>query len=102
MMIGPSRALLTGVAVLGLAKPTPAQTRPSTVTMSCAQATALVRMRGALVLGTGGQTYDRFVSDTGHCESGQAARPAFRPTQDRPSCFIGYTCFDPSGSRGGG
>jgi len=70
--------------------------------MTCSQASGLVRTRGALVLGTGGQTYDRFVSDTGHCEPGQAARPAFVPTRDKSSCFIGYTCFDAGGGRGGG
>jgi len=44
-----------------------AQPRPSTVTMTCAQAAGLVASRGAIVLGTGGLTFDRFVSDRRFC-----------------------------------
>jgi hypothetical protein len=40
-----------------------AQSRPSTTTMTCQQAAGLVYARGAIVLGTGGHTYDRFVRD---------------------------------------
>ena len=39
-----------------------AQARPSTLGMSCGQAQYLVRSSGAIVLSTGGQTYDRFVA----------------------------------------
>jgi hypothetical protein len=101
MKIGLHSAVLTALAVLGLATAVAAQTRPSSVTMTCAQASGLVRTRGALVLGTGEQTYDRFVSDAGHCEPGQAVRPTFGPTHDTSSCFLGYTCFDAGGSSGG-
>ena len=102
MKIRLSRVVLTALAVLGPATAAPAPTRPSSVTLTCAPASGLVRARGALVLGTGGQTYDRFVSDVGHCDSGQAARSAFEPTRDNASCLIGYTCYDPGGGRGGG
>ena len=44
-----------------------AQPRPSTVDMRCAQAAGIVAAQGAIVLDTGGFTYDRFVSDVGHC-----------------------------------
>ena len=44
-----------------------AQPRPSTVDMRCAQAAGIVAAQGAIVLGTGGFTYDRFVSDVGYC-----------------------------------
>ncbi|GJD33355.1 hypothetical protein QO012_000971 [Methylobacterium aerolatum] len=72
-----------------------AQGRPSTVAMSCVQATRLVAGQGAIVLGTGGQTYDRFVRDRSFCEPTEIARRAFRPTRDNPQCLVGYTCYEP-------
>ncbi len=73
---------------------TPLQTqrRASTTNMTCAQATAVVTQQGAVVLGTGGQTYDRFVRYESLCPTGLYARPAFEPTRDNPNCLIGYYC----------
>lgn len=82
-------------ALFVLAIPTVAQARPSSTTMTCQQTVRLVQTRGALVLGTGGQTYDRFVRDRSFCESTEVARRAFRPTRDNPTCLIGYTCYEP-------
>lgn len=76
--------------------PALAQGRPSTTTMSCAQASRLVAARGAIVLGTGGQTYDRFVRDRSFCEPTEIAHRAFRATRDNPACLVGYTCYEPS------
>ena len=73
-----------------------AQGRPSTTAMSCAQARALVGSRGAIVLGTGGQTYDRFVRDRRFCEVTEATQQAFVPTRDTPQCLVGFRCFEPS------
>ncbi len=91
----PSRSILI-VTLLLSATPALAQGRPSTVAMSCAQTARLVNAQGAIVLGTGGQTYDRFVRDRSFCEPTEIARRAFRPTRDNPSCLIGYTCYEPS------
>ena len=91
----PSRPILI-VTLLLLATPAFAQGRPSTVAMSCTQTARLVNAQGAIVLGTGGQTYDRFVRDRSFCEPTEIARRAFRPTRDNPSCLIGYTCYEPS------
>ena len=73
-----------------------AQTRPSTTAMTCGQARTFVASRGAAVIGTGGQTYDRFVRDRGFCETTEVTRTTFVPTRDNPSCFIGYRCIEPS------
>lgn len=73
-----------------------AQGRPDTTRMSCRQAAGLVQARGAVVLGTGGHTYDRFVVDRRFCQVTEAARSAFVPAADHPHCFVGYTCFEPS------
>lgn len=74
-----------------------AQPRPDTTRMSCRQAAGLVQARGAVVLGTGGHTYDRFVRDRRFCEVTEATKPAFAPAADHPACFVGYTCIEPSG-----
>jgi hypothetical protein len=73
-----------------------AQGRPSSTAMSCSQARALVASRGAIVLGTGGQTYDRFVRDRSFCEITEATQRAFVPSRDTPECFVGFRCFEPS------
>src|SRR5215213_3907368 len=49
-----------------------AQNRPSTTAMTCRQAASLVYARGAIVLGTGGYTYDRFVRDRSFCQITEA------------------------------
>lgn len=89
------KRLFTLSAALLAASPALAQGRPSTVAMSCAQASRLVASQGAIVLGTGGQTYDRFVRDRSFCEPTEIARRAFRPTRDAAACLIGYTCYEP-------
>jgi len=78
--------LLAGVA------PALAQGRPSTTRMTCSSAAHLVQSSRAIVLSTGGQTYDRFVVAEGYCPTGLYARAAFVPTRDNPQCYIGYYC----------
>jgi hypothetical protein len=69
-----------------------AQSRPSSVAMSCRQAAGLVASRGAIVLGTGGYTYDRFVADQRFCLRTEVTEPAWVPAGDTPQCFVGYRC----------
>jgi hypothetical protein len=83
--------------VLALALTVPAtgalaQGRPSTVNRPCAASQALVASRGAIVLGTGGHTYDRFVVDGRFCEFNEYIEPAYVPSIDTPQCFVGYRC----------
>lgn len=82
-------------ALILAATPAVAQIRPSSTTMTCQQTVRLIQARGALVLGTGGMTYDRFVRDRSFCEPTEIAKRAFRPTRDNPNCLIGYTCYEP-------
>lgn len=63
--------------------------------MSCEQARALVARAGGLVLGTGGMTYDRYVSDRRFCAVTEITKPAYAPTLSDPQCFVGYTCIEP-------
>ncbi|PZN97475.1 MAG: hypothetical protein DCF30_16335 [Hyphomicrobiales bacterium] len=76
--------LATGVAF--------AQSRPSSPERSCAANRQSVTANGAIVLGTGGQTYDRFVRDRGFCQHGEFLEQAFVPSRDTAQCFVGYRC----------
>lgn len=69
-----------------------AQTRPSTVDMSCGASRHLVLTRGAIVLGTGGFTYDRFVRDQTFCDVTEYAQAAYVPSRETPVCFVGFRC----------
>jgi hypothetical protein len=79
---------------LGLASSVSAQQRPFTPGMSCNQARQIVFSRGAVVLGTGTYTYDRYVRDQGFCEINETIQPGFVPTRDTPQCPVGYLCRD--------
>jgi hypothetical protein len=97
-MTGPlSRSLALAGALSLLASAALAQPRPDSTRMSCAQAHGLVVRSGGLVLGTGGQTYDRYVRDRSFCEITEFIEPAFAPAADNPQCFVGYRCKEPSG-----
>jgi hypothetical protein len=69
-----------------------AQSRPSTLARPCAANRQNVMASGAIVLGTGGYTYDRFVRDRSFCEPDEYTEPAWVPSRDTPSCFVGYRC----------
>jgi hypothetical protein len=69
-----------------------AQARPSTVDRPCLASRQLVLQQGAIVLGTGGFTYDRFVRDRSFCEVAEYIEPAWVPSLDIPQCFVGYRC----------
>jgi hypothetical protein len=86
------RTVLALAALIVAAAPSAAQQRPSTTRMTCQAASALVARSRAIVLGTGGDTYDRFVVTEGYCATGTYGRPAFVPTRDNPQCNIGYYC----------
>ena len=79
-----------------------AQQRPSTPLMSCSAAGRLVASQGAIVRGTGPQTYDRFVRDVGFCERDETTEPLYAPAADTPQCFVGYRCKSLSQERGSG
>ena len=86
--------LALNVALVAITSSATAQTRPSTVRMSCAQARGLVAANGGIVLGTGGYTYDRFVLHRGFCLITEMTKAAWVPTLDTPQCFVGYTCIE--------
>lgn len=91
---------------MALATAVVAQPRASTPGMSCGQARALVASQGAVVLGTGPNTYDRYVAHAGFCPHDQVPEPAYERTADNPQCYVGSRCVprrsDPPGGGGGG
>ncbi|HEX2727022.1 MAG TPA: hypothetical protein VHN20_14480 [Beijerinckiaceae bacterium] len=87
-----NKALSLGLAAACIVTSVAAQPRPSSVAMTCPQAASLVASRGAIVLGTGGYTYDRFVAHRGFCLITEMTEPAWIPTRDTPQCFVGYRC----------
>ena len=56
----------------------------------------MVQSQGAVVIGTGGDTFDRAVRNASFCPPFSSTRPLFAPTRDNPSCLIGERCFDNS------
>jgi hypothetical protein len=80
-------AILSALTTSAMAQP-----RPTTTAMGCGQAAGLVASRGAIVLGTGGNTYDRFVSDARFCLMTEMTEPVWVPAADTSQCFVGYRC----------
>ena len=92
-------ATIALIAIAACTAGAQAQGRPSTTAMTCAAASSFVASRGAVVIGTGGDTYERVVTNQGFCLHGQETKPLFSPTRDNGACLIGYYCFDPTRDR---
>ncbi|GJE77080.1 MULTISPECIES: hypothetical protein [Methylorubrum] len=75
--------------------PAAAQPRTPTVRLTCAEAMALVKAEGSVILGIGGRAPERFVRDRSQCELTEIAELRFVPTRDNPQCPIGYRCREP-------
>jgi hypothetical protein len=81
-------ALVLPLTVVGVG----AQNRPDSLRMSCEAARRLISERGAVVLGSGPDIYDRFVATQGFCQRDEYTDPVWLPTADSRQCFIGYRC----------
>jgi hypothetical protein len=80
------------VCVVAAATPASAQSRPDSLTMTCSAAQALVRERGAVVIGTGPNVFDRYVADRRFCMPTQVTQNAFIATRDNRNCLVGGIC----------
>src|SRR4051794_9068983 len=69
-----------------------AQGRPDTLSLPCAAAAGVVRSAGAIVLGTGPNIYDRYVSSRAFCQRDEQLKPRWLATADTRQCFVGYSC----------
>lgn len=80
------------LALSAIATSVHAQQRPMTPGLACAQAQQLVLRNGAIVLGTGTYTYDRYVRDLSFCQHDESLEAAWVPTRDTPQCPVGFRC----------
>jgi hypothetical protein len=69
-----------------------AEARPDTLQMTCQQTASLINQAGSVVLGTGPNIYDRYVSSRYSCGRPTRLDPIWLPTKDVSQCFIGYSC----------
>lgn len=87
---------LTSMAVLTLAlvgaHHAIAQERLDTMRMTCATSAGVVRSYGAIVLHSGPDIYDRFVSAQNFCSRDEVMKPTWVPAADKAQCFVGYRC----------
>ncbi|PVB60263.1 hypothetical protein DCO57_18090 [Labrenzia sp. 011] len=68
--------------------------------MTCTQAQALVKQRGAVVMSTGPTTYETFVADARYCvPRANSVRARFAPTKDDAKCPVGYRCYQNRNNR---
>ncbi len=89
------RSAPIGIALACLAAvtaPALAQGRPDSTAMGCAQAQGVVTRAGAIVLGTGGPTFERVVVGPQFCTPDEFTQPFWAPTADARQCMVGYTC----------
>ena len=84
--------IVSACALLALTGTCFAQEEADTSHMSCQAAAGLVAQRGAVVLSTGGRTFDRVVRDQGFCSQSETTAPVWIHTSDNPQCFAGYRC----------
>ncbi len=89
LSVAAGAALLAGSSGLALA-------RPDSLTMTCAAAAGLVSRSGAVVMGTGPNLFDRYVTSVRYCSGFEQLKPEWIKTKDNPACFVGYTCYVPT------
>lgn len=66
-----------------------AEARPDARRMTCNKAANLVKSRGAVVMTTGKNTFERIVASRNFCHSTQKM---ILRTKDSKRCFVGYIC----------
>jgi len=81
--------IIAGLTVLGASA---AQARPSLYTMTCSEAKAFIKSKGAVVANTGPQTSARIVANGSYCDRMQIIKAFVGKTTDNPQCQIGFRC----------
>ncbi len=77
-----------GMAVM-VSLPADAQTRRvNSTSMTCDQVRNMIAQRGAVVMNTGPNTFDRYVANRGSCQISEYARADHVPTRDNPQCPV--------------
>ena len=71
--------------------------------MTDVQVKQLVQESGSVLLSTDPDRYDRYVANGAYCFFGERQKPAYVPTANSSSAFVGYICapdFDHNQVRG--
>jgi hypothetical protein len=69
-----------------------AQSRPDTMRMSCAASSELVQRSGTIVMNSGPNVFDRYVSSQAFCAKEETTVPVWVPAADTRQCFVGWVC----------
>ena len=85
------RTLLLTLPFILMADAALAQGRPNSLAMSCASVQALIQQRGGVVIGSGPNIFDRFVSSARYCMGGETYDYTWVRTRDVPQCPV-YRC----------
>lgn len=90
-----TRRLALSLCVILITSASAQNQASSTQRMTCTDAMALVKAKGAILLSIGGPDMERFVRDRSQCELSEIAELRFVPTRDNLECPIGYRCREP-------
>jgi hypothetical protein len=85
------RMVALGLALVA-ARQALAQGYPDTLRMTCAASAETVRRAGAVVLHSGPDIYDRYVSAQSFCTREEIMKPQWVRAADTAQCFVGYIC----------
>ena len=77
-----------------LASAATAQEGPNARAMTCAQTKAIIQEKGAALINSGPNVFNRYVKDAAYCLQDQYLAPAWVRTLDSKACLIGYICSD--------
>ena len=86
------RTVLLTIPFILMAGSAFAQAGPNSLIMSCASSRALVQKRGAVLMYTGPNIFDRYVSNQSFCAGNEMTKPAWIATVDQPECLVGSVC----------
>lgn len=66
-----------------------AQTRRvNALSLTCDQARSMISQQGAVIMSTGRNTFDRYVSNRSYCQVNEVAKSDFIPTKDNAKCPV--------------
>jgi hypothetical protein len=85
------RTLIFTLPFILMADAALAQGRPNSLAMSCSSVQALIQQRGGIVIGSGPDIFDRFVSSPYFCMGGETIDYTWVRTRDARRCPV-YRC----------
>lgn len=59
--------------------------------MTCREVSGIIDERGSATIYYSRNHFEKFYANNAYCEERQSI-PAYLPTRDNPSCFVGFVC----------